>query len=441
MATFLFLIVLGVLFFRMTGPDERERLRQSARAAAARAMAAAAARAAKSAPFRQLLRERTRRVVATPALAAVHVVVFVSAAAGAGSMGDPAALLAWGASLGPRTTNGEWWRLVTATFVHSGFFELLVGLAALVQIGLVLERLVGPLAFVLLYLCAGIFAGLMSLSAQPVGVVSGSAGAIAGLYGFLLAAAGWAWLRRSAVTIPAKALQDFVPIAAIFVLSNVLGGSLPAGAVIAGVGSGLLCGLALAKNAGERTTTPREVAAVMAGVAVVAAALAGSLRGITDARPEVETVVALEDRTAGEYRTAVEGWKERRTTTAALCQLIEEKIVPDLEAADARLEALAGVPGEQRPLVDAAREFLRLREESWRVRAEGLRSASVGAVRPAALREDDSDAARRRRAEARHQANTQTLGRSEELERASLDVLQRIAPPRSDTTAPVEPPP
>ena len=74
---------------------------------------------------------------------------------GTGSFSDPATLVGWGASLATRTTNGEWWRLLTMTFVHAGLFHLLVEVGALVSAGLVLERLLGPLAFGGVYVAAG----------------------------------------------------------------------------------------------------------------------------------------------------------------------------------------------------------------------------------------------------------------------------------------------
>src|SRR5215510_11248376 len=56
----------------------------------------------------------------------------------------PETLVRWGANYGPSTTNGQWWRLVTAMFVHGGMVSLPINLAALVQLGVILERLIGP---------------------------------------------------------------------------------------------------------------------------------------------------------------------------------------------------------------------------------------------------------------------------------------------------------
>jgi hypothetical protein len=41
------------------------------------------------------------------------------------------------------------------------------------------------------------------------------------------------------------------------------------------------------------------------------------------------------------------------------------------------------VPPEHQPLVAAAQEYLRQRDESWRLRAEALRTANLGMLRKA----------------------------------------------------------
>src|SRR5262249_16671345 len=52
-------------------------------------------------------------------------------------------LLAWGASIGTRTTNGEWWRLLTATFLHATFMHLVINVAVIPIVGPVLGGYLG----------------------------------------------------------------------------------------------------------------------------------------------------------------------------------------------------------------------------------------------------------------------------------------------------------
>jgi membrane associated rhomboid family serine protease len=155
-------------------------------------------------PYRDALRARTRWALVTPAIVAVNVTIFICMLFGAGALSDQATLLGWGASFGPRTTNGEWWRLLTATFVHSGMIALLVNVAGLAQAGLVTERLAGPVAFVTVYISAGLTASLVNLSSHPMSVSSGASGAVFGVYGLLLATSVWSRFNRSDISIPLK---------------------------------------------------------------------------------------------------------------------------------------------------------------------------------------------------------------------------------------------
>ena len=139
--------------------------------------------------------------------------------------------------------------------------------------------------------------------------------------------------------------------------------------------------------------------------------------------------------TAGAYQAGVERFQKGRMTAEALAQLIDRTIVPQLEAADARLKSLHGVPPEHKPLVADAEEYLRLRSESWRLRAEGLRKA--GKVPPREMAKGavvadaspTSDANWRLRAESQHRSNMATLGKAEGTERASLEALRKIRLP------------
>ena len=67
----------------------------------------------------------------------------------------------------------------------------------------------------------------------------------------------------------------------------------------------------------------------------------------------------------------------------ALAQVIERKITPELQAMQARFKDLGRVPPEHQPLLANAEEYLRLRDESWRLRAAALHKSSMPALRKA----------------------------------------------------------
>jgi len=139
----------------------------------------------------------------------------------------------------------------------------------------------------------------------------------------------------------------------------------------------------------------------------------------------MERVVVLEDRTARAYQTAAEGFRKGRITAEALALLIDRTIMPELQAADARVKALDRVPLEDQPLVANAEEYLRLRTESWRLRVEGLRNKTT----PREAGTDWESAGRARlRAETQHKVDGLLRGKAEGTERASLEALEKIRP-------------
>src|SRR5215472_16713648 len=198
--------IAGVVAYRVSTPEERKNFYAFAYARALDFLVDLRAAANRPRPdydaFRDELRARMRFAVVTFAIALISAAAFVLMLFGAGAISDPDTLMAWGASLGIRTTNGEWWRLVTSTFVHTGLLHAVVDLAVLIQLGLILERLVGRLTIAAVYLSAGIFENLINVSSHPVVVTVSASGAIFGLYGLLVAALIWqtfgGWRRRPA---------------------------------------------------------------------------------------------------------------------------------------------------------------------------------------------------------------------------------------------------
>lgn len=129
------------------------------------------------------------RVPVTSTLLLINLLVFVLMLVfGTGLWQNASGVqLAWGANFGPATQDGQWWRLLTALFVHFGLLHLVLNMAALWDVGRLLERLYGRWRFVLLYICSGVMGNLLSLVVQGNQAVSGGAsGAVFSLYGALL---------------------------------------------------------------------------------------------------------------------------------------------------------------------------------------------------------------------------------------------------------------
>lgn len=79
--------------------------------------------------------------------------------------------------------HGDWWRLITAAFLHHGPFHLLLNMVALYWFGSLLERRIGSGRFVLLYVVSGLAGSAGALLASPTSPTVGASGAIFGILG------------------------------------------------------------------------------------------------------------------------------------------------------------------------------------------------------------------------------------------------------------------
>ena len=380
---YLFLLVAGSFALYVLNPEERARLARRALGIARHTSEAAVRAHSTQHPFYEALRTRTRWPIVTPALLLLYVTVFAGVVAEEGSMSDPRALMAWGASFGPQTTNGEWWRLLTMGFVHEGVVHLIADLAGLAVLGLVLERYVGHLAFATVYLASGIFAALGILAAEPMTVATGSAGAIFGLYGLVAAAAVWNLIARAPFAMPPAAAQPIASGAALFLLYNAVTGGLTGPAAVNGLAMGFFCGLVLTKGLHEYKPPAVRSGAAVAAALVVAIVAAIPLRGFLDVKPEIARVVDVEQRTSSVYDKAVAQFRLGGMNAESLAQVIHARILPELQAVRSRLEGLGRVPEQDRSIVARAAEYVRLRAESWRLRAEGLQNHDMPTLQTA----------------------------------------------------------
>lgn len=99
-------------------------------------------------------------------------------------------LFRWGANAASAVVlDNQWWRLLSATFLHAGIVHLAFNMLGLWEAGKQLCRLLGNAQFLLIYLAAGLCASAASLHYAAQNSVSvGASGAIFGVLGALLAA-------------------------------------------------------------------------------------------------------------------------------------------------------------------------------------------------------------------------------------------------------------
>ncbi len=110
--------------------------------------------------------------------------------------------------------NGEYYRLLTSTFLHGGEMHLFINMYSLWNVGGSILFSFGSIGFLILYFLSGIGGSLLSYWFNPKPSV-GASGAIFGLIGALLALAfitqSWGLLRSLTIIIAINLSIAFVP--------------------------------------------------------------------------------------------------------------------------------------------------------------------------------------------------------------------------------------
>ncbi len=145
------------------------------------------------------------RPVVTLGLIALNVVAMVvvgvqagSFMEGGGSFWDNGVLVGYGelrevvglrvVSTPVGVAEGEWYRIITGGFLHSGLLHLGMNMLLLYLLGAQLEPLLGRVRFLTLYLACLVAGSFGVLLVSPTAVTVGASGAIFGLMGAALAA-------------------------------------------------------------------------------------------------------------------------------------------------------------------------------------------------------------------------------------------------------------
>jgi len=305
-------------------------------------------RSAKPAPispeeFSERIHRYTPRTWATPLLVGLNVAVFLAMVIGGASPLNPTVpdIVKWGANVGPLSLGGEPWRLFTSMFVHIGLLHIGMNLYVLWYIGRFVEKLLGNIGMLIVYVLAGLSGSLASAAIHPAVVSAGASGAIFGLYG-----AVFGYLIRNRDQVPTETLRSLRRLAGIFVVGNIgIGYLIPAidvSAHIGGLAGGFVFGFLISgalTDAGVARRPWRNL--ITAGMGLAALALVEhGLPTPVDFEAELRRVAALDDQTVDRYKAADAQLNQRRISGPELARTIQTEIRPPWNAAQLRLEGL-----------------------------------------------------------------------------------------------------
>jgi membrane associated rhomboid family serine protease len=209
--------------------------------------------------------------VVTQLLVAINIGVFLAALLLGGQLdGTGSPLYENGVLFGPAVADGDWWRLVTAMFLHYGLFHLGVNMLVLWIIGPPLEDYFGHWRYALVYLASGLAGSAGALVVSPNSLTVGASGAIWGIMGAALV------LEARRIWVFGGQAMGLVAFNLVFTLAfGLTGGGVSIGGHIGGLIGGGLCALAFSSLRRSPGLATASIAAVGVGSVLVAFASVG----------------------------------------------------------------------------------------------------------------------------------------------------------------------
>lgn len=260
--------------------------------------------------YQELARPVAANTVTAPALGTyilfgINAAVFLAMVATGVSIVNPTTqeMLKWGADYGPYTFNGQYWRMITAMFLHFGIIHIAANMWCLWSLGRLAEKFVGTVPLIGIYLLTGIGCDLLSLSWDPIRVSAGASGAIFGIAGVLISILQFGKLGLAPENV--SRLRGYVVRFALLNLIIGLQSRIDNMGHLGGLVSGLLIGFFLAHTF---ESTPDERPARMRNIFAASAVVLVVLTGFV-ARAKAYAADLTKAQTAykrGNYSTAIE---------------------------------------------------------------------------------------------------------------------------------------
>ena len=144
---------------------------------------------------------------------------------------------------------GDWWRTISAGFLHFGIVHIALNMYLLFILGRLLEPAIGSVRFVFIYFASLLAGSFLALAIEPHSVGAGASGAIFGILGATFVIA-----RGRKLDAMAGQLGGLILLNLVFTFAV---GHISIGAHLGGLAGGALCGLLIA--AGEQGRYGRDL--------------------------------------------------------------------------------------------------------------------------------------------------------------------------------------
>ena len=208
---------------------------------------------------------------ATYALIAINVIAFI-AEVGAGASVGPSfqaggSIFRDGSLYGPAVADGEWWRLITAGFLHAGLIHILFNMVALYILGSLLEPGIGTPRFLAIYFVSLLAGSFGALLLTPDAHTVGASGAVFGLM-----SAAFIVARHRGIEQLAGQIGFYIIINIVFTIGV---GNISVGGHFGGLIGGALCALLIVYS--ERRARPPVELEVVGMLALAAVSVVGAI--------------------------------------------------------------------------------------------------------------------------------------------------------------------
>ena len=221
---------------------------------------------------RQLVLPQTRlggtEALVTKALIAINVAIYAVTAYQGHGLNSPGGPL-WDKMIlwGPYVHHGDWWRLITAAFLHASVIHIAFNMLALWWIGAPVENYLGRARYIGLYLVGGLAGSAGALVTSPTIPVVGASGAIFAILGAMLILEWQATGRLGGNAMTLIVLNLVIGFA-----FNGAGGNISIGGHVGGLIGGILATLAYARWGKGHAAYGRLGLAGIAGLVLVGGA-------------------------------------------------------------------------------------------------------------------------------------------------------------------------